>query len=101
MRCQEAPIRARRCQSLRSRRRRGNAEFHLSCARIRHSTQEKTKMNRVSRTVVAVLALAAAPAHAQHDEAAVTTYLPNAENSKIVTVTTTGQPVARVIVQTQ
>jgi plastocyanin len=29
------------------------------------------------------------------------TYLPNAENSKIVTVTANGQPAARVIVQTQ
>jgi len=50
---------------------------------------------------IALLTLAAAPAHAQHDEASVTTYLPNAENSKIVTVATTGQPAARVIVQTQ
>ena len=59
-------------------------------------------MKHVSPTVVvAVLALAASPAHAQHDEAAVTTYLPTAENSKIVTVATTGQPAARVIVQTQ
>ena len=59
-------------------------------------------MNHVPRVfAIALLTLAAAPAHAQHDEAAVTTYLPTAENSKIVTVATTGQPAARVIVQTQ
>src|SRR6266581_2390208 len=57
-------------------------------------------MKCVSGTVIAVLALAAASALAQHDESPVT-YLPNAENSKIVAVTTTGQPAARVIVQTQ
>ena len=58
-------------------------------------------MNHLSRTVaVALLALAARPALAQHDEQPVT-YLPNAENSRIVTVSLTGQPAARVIVQTQ
>ena len=44
----------------------------------------------------------AVPAAAPPDEAEpIVTYLPNAESSKIVTVTTSGQPQARVIVQTQ
>jgi plastocyanin len=50
-------------------------------------------------TALAVCAIAAATAAAPADQAPVT-YLPNAQNSRIVTVTRTGQPMARMIVQT-
>jgi plastocyanin len=57
----------------------------------------------VNGRVIAVLLLAGGVVTAAPVEEpdAVVTYLPNAQNSKIVTVTTTGQAATRVIVQTQ